>query len=319
MADVKWIKIVTDLFEDEKIVLIEQMPKGDSILLVWFKLLCLAGKQNNSGVFAMKNGKPYTADMLAAIFRCEPELFKQALETFEGFGMVEITDGVITIPNWGKHQNLDAVESRNEYMREYMQEYRERQKAIAKGEAGCKVNSKLNSKVNSKLNVNINSKQCKVNSKPNSKPNCKPNCKPNVNSLEEEIDIDIDIDKDLKEKEIYKEKEKADAVDSATAPPKKTKHKYGEYKNVLLTDDELEKLKAEFPQDWQERIERLSEYIASTGRKYKNHLATIRVWARKSGGQQKARERPPEETAPINPAYRTDVAERLAKEYGLNV
>ena len=293
MADVKWIKIVTGLFEDEKIVLIEQMPKGDSILLVWFKLLCLAGKQNNSGVFTMKNGKPYTADMLAAIFRCEPELVKLALEAFEGFGMVEITDGVITIPNWGKHQSLDSMESKTEYMREYMREYREKQKTIAKGEVNSKVNSKTNSKVNSKK--------------------CKANCKANVSSLEEEID------KDIKEKEIYKEKEKADAVDNATATPKKPKHKYGEYKNVLLTDDELEKLKAEFPQDWQERIERLSEYIASTGRKYKNHLATIRVWARKSGGQQKARERPPEETAPINPAYRTDVAERLIKEYGLNV
>ena len=143
------------------------------------------------------------------------------------------------------------------------------------------------------------------------------NCQPSDNQMSAQVRLGkVSI---VKEKEIYKEKEKADAVDNATAPPKKPKHKYGEYKNVLLTDDELEKLKAEFPQDWQERIERLSEYIASTGRKYKNHLATIRVWARKSGGQQKARERPPEETAPINPAYRTDVAERLIKEYGLNV
>ena len=57
------------------------------------------------------------------------------------------------------------------------------------------------------------------------------------------------------------------------------KHKYGEYKNVLLTDEELEKLKTEFP-DYQERIERLSSYIASTGKSYKSHLATIRNWAR---------------------------------------
>lgn len=57
--------------------------------------------------------------------------------------------------------------------------------------------------------------------------------------------------------------------------------KYGEYQNVLLSDDDLEKLKAEFPSDWEARINRLSEYIASTGKKYKNHLATIRAWARK--------------------------------------
>lgn len=58
------------------------------------------------------------------------------------------------------------------------------------------------------------------------------------------------------------------------------KHKYGEYKNVLLTDEELEKLKAEYP-DWEERIERLSSYVASTGKSYKSHYATIRNWARK--------------------------------------
>ena len=56
---------------------------------------------------------------------------------------------------------------------------------------------------------------------------------------------------------------------------------YGEYRNVKLTDEDLEKLKTEFPVDWQDRIERLSEYIAEKGDKYKNHLAVIRNWARK--------------------------------------
>ncbi len=60
-----------------------------------------------------------------------------------------------------------------------------------------------------------------------------------------------------------------------------TRHRYGEYKNVLLSDLELEKLKSEFPADWESRIERLSEYMASSGKKYKDFLATIRSWARK--------------------------------------
>ena len=63
-------------------------------------------------------------------------------------------------------------------------------------------------------------------------------------------------------------------------PSKPVKHKHGEYANVLLTDDELEKLKAEYS-DWKERIERLSSYVASTGKSYKSHYATIRNWARK--------------------------------------
>lgn len=59
------------------------------------------------------------------------------------------------------------------------------------------------------------------------------------------------------------------------------RHKYGEYSNVLLSDTDLAKLKAEFPTDWEERVERLSAYMASTGKSYKNHLATIRNWARR--------------------------------------
>lgn len=69
--------------------------------------------------------------------------------------------------------------------------------------------------------------------------------------------------------------------------PKPTKHKYGFYKNVLFTDEEYQKLKEEFPHDYSDRIERLSEYIASTGKKYKSHLATIRSWARKDTETQK--------------------------------
>ena len=69
------------------------------------------------------------------------------------------------------------------------------------------------------------------------------------------------------------------------APPKPTRHKYGMYKNVLLTDEDIDKLKVEFPHDYNERVERLSEYMASTGKSYKNHLATIRNWAKKDKTQ----------------------------------
>ena len=67
---------------------------------------------------------------------------------------------------------------------------------------------------------------------------------------------------------------------------KSVKHKYGEYKNVLLTDEELQKLKEEYP-DYEERIERLSSYVESVGKKYKSHYATIRNWARKDKANKK--------------------------------
>lgn len=68
---------------------------------------------------------------------------------------------------------------------------------------------------------------------------------------------------------------------------RETRHKYGEYSNVLLSDSDMQKLQAEFTTDWEERIERLSAYMASTGKSYKNHLATIRNWARRDRSSKK--------------------------------
>ena len=143
MADVKWIKIVTDIFDDEKILMIETLPECDTIIVIWFKLLCLAGKQNNSGVFQM-GCMPYTDEMFATIFRRPLNTVRLALKTFEQFGMVEIVNDTVTIPNWGKHQNVDQIAAKNEYMKRYMREYREKQKLISSGKANCKTNSKAN-------------------------------------------------------------------------------------------------------------------------------------------------------------------------------
>ncbi|WP_142963200.1 MULTISPECIES: phage replisome organizer N-terminal domain-containing protein [Bacteria] len=89
-------------------------------------------------------------------------------------------------------------------------------------------------------------------------------------------EIELELEKDIEiEKEIKKEPKKKNT----------TRHKYGEYKNVLLSDDQLEKLKSEFPNDWEQRIDRVSEYCESTGKTYKNYLATIRNWAKKDKTQ----------------------------------
>lgn len=130
MAEVKWIKITTDVFDDEKILLIESMPSADSIITIWFKLLILAGKQNNNGVFMMSNKLPFTDEMLATIFRRDLNTVRLALKTFEEFGMIEVVDNVITIPNWNKHQTLDAYEKKKERDRIYQQNRRKKQKNL---------------------------------------------------------------------------------------------------------------------------------------------------------------------------------------------
>lgn len=148
-SDVKWIKICSDIFDDEKIMLIENLPSADSIIVIWFKLLCLAGKNNNSGVFILNDKIAYTDEMLATVFRRDINTVRLALKTFENYGMIEIVSGVYTIPNWGKYQNLDKIEQKSQYMRNYMQEYRKKQK----DKIECKTNSKLYGKINSKTNV----------------------------------------------------------------------------------------------------------------------------------------------------------------------
>lgn len=130
MAEVKWIKITTDVFDDEKILLIESMPSADSIITIWFKLLILAGKQNNNGVLMMSNKLPFTDEMLATIFRRDLNTVRLALKTFEEFGMIEVVDNVITIPNWNKHQTLDAYEKKKERDRLYQQNRRKKQKNL---------------------------------------------------------------------------------------------------------------------------------------------------------------------------------------------
>lgn len=130
MAEVKWIKIVTDIFDDEKILLIESMPDADAIIVIWFKLLCLAGKQNNQGVFMVSDRLPYTDEMFATIFRRNINTVRLALKTFEQFDMIEISNGVVTIPKWEKHQSLDALEKSREATKNRVSRWRERQKLI---------------------------------------------------------------------------------------------------------------------------------------------------------------------------------------------
>ncbi len=241
-SDVKWIKIVVDIFDDEKILLIEQMPEADALIIIWFKLLCFAGRSCSKGVLLINSRIPCTDVMMSAVFRRPLDTVKLALSTFEKLGMIETIDGVVTIPKWSKHQSLDKIEKEREYQREYMSRRRAEQKELISDKHHCK-------------------------------PNSKPNREANVRRIELELELE-------EEQELEREREtdKRNKVKSITPS---VKSKYGMYKNVLLTDEDLQKLKSEFPSDIDNRIEKLSEYIESKGAKYKSHLATIRAWARK--------------------------------------
>lgn len=129
MNEVKWIKIVTDIFDDEKMLLIDGMPERDGILVIWFKLLCLAGKQNNCGLLTLTDKIAYTDEMLSQVFRRPLNTVRLALETFEQFGMIEIINDTIAISNWEKHQNQDAMDKIREQNRQRVAKYRNKQKS----------------------------------------------------------------------------------------------------------------------------------------------------------------------------------------------
>ena len=131
MAEVKWIKIVPNVFDDDKIKLIEEMPEGDSIIVIWFKLLCLAGKQNRDGFLLLNDKIAYTDEMLATIFRRPLILVRLALNTFEQFEMIEIINGAVFVSNWEKYQNTDRLAELREYNRLAKQKSREKKKLLA--------------------------------------------------------------------------------------------------------------------------------------------------------------------------------------------
>ena len=131
MSEIKWIKIKTDIFDDEKICLIDALPDRDAIIVIWIKLITLAGKLNTKGVLAISKNIVYTDEMLAQTFHRPLNTVRMALEVFEKFGMVEKIDGVIMLPNWEKHQNIDGMEKIKEQNRNRAARHRQKQKLLA--------------------------------------------------------------------------------------------------------------------------------------------------------------------------------------------
>lgn len=112
-------------------------------------------------------------------------------------------------------------------------------------------------------------------------------------------------------------RDRATVTAPAKAAPEK-KGTYGCYGNVKLSDTDLSKLKAEFPADWQERIDRLSTYMDSSGKSYKNHLATIRNWARRDAerGMTPKAQVQAQSTAPARPEMSIDdIMEKHGVDY----
>lgn len=134
MADINWIKLRVDMFDDEKIKIIQSMPEGDAILVIWIRIIALAGKCNAKGLVLIEDEFPYSDEMLATIFNKPLATVRLALGTFEKFRMIERTEKGIYISTFEKHQNTEGMEKIREQAR--IRKQREREKKRALLEAG---------------------------------------------------------------------------------------------------------------------------------------------------------------------------------------
>ena len=168
MAEISWIKLKTTMFDDEKIKLIQSMPEADAILVIWIRLLVLAGKTNDEGLIYIQRNMPYTEEMLATLFSKPVNVVRLALMTLQQFNMIDLNeDGLIAIENWDKHQNIEGMEKVRLKNAERVRKHRERKKQQALEDKNC-----------GNVTCNVTVTDC--------------------NGTDKDIDKEIDIDKDKK-------------------------------------------------------------------------------------------------------------------------
>lgn len=167
MADVKWIKITTDMFDNRKIRHLRRLPDGNNIVLIWVMLLTMAGRCNSNGMIFLTENIPYTPKMLADELDFEENTVQLALKALEQLNMVVMDNGFFSIAGWEEYQNVDGMERIREQNRKRVAAHREKQKLLS-----CNVTS----------NVTVTG----------------------CNAIEEDKEEDKEIESDIKE--IHKEK-----------------------------------------------------------------------------------------------------------------
>lgn len=128
MGDIKYVNKSVRTYEDEKIKIIESMPDADAILVIWDKLILMAGKNAARGMIYMSEGKPYTDEMLASILNRPLNTVRLAINTFQELGMINSNGQGIYLINFAKWQNIDALTRIRESTRDRVRKFRDKQK-----------------------------------------------------------------------------------------------------------------------------------------------------------------------------------------------
>ena len=130
MADVKWVKLTTDMFDNRKIKHLRRLPEGNNIVLIWVMLLTMAGRCNASGMIFLTENIPYTPKMLADELDFEENTVKLALTVLEQLNMIVIDNGFFAIAGWEEYQNIEGMEKIREQNRLRQKKWYDNQKAL---------------------------------------------------------------------------------------------------------------------------------------------------------------------------------------------
>lgn len=289
-----WFKMKEDFFRDKAIKKLRKQAGGDTLTIIYLKMLLLSLRQN--GRLLYEGVEDTFAEEIALDIDEDSDNVKMALMWLLKIGLIEeISESEIFLNRLPESIGKETRQA--EIMRKKRSGFLEFQ------ENGNNVTQNGNNVTQSGNNVT--------------------RLLQDVTKCYTEIDIDIEKDIEIDKEKRERESAKADSdePDGSTPPPlfnsdvkkqkkKQTKHKYGEYNNVLLTDEELMKLKEKIP-NWQDFIERLSGYIASTGKRYKSHYVTMLNWYRRDGQRQQAQQPQQKQETRVMCEYNNGVTDDL--------
>ena len=126
MAEIKWVKLHTNMFQNSKLKHLRSLPEGDKLALIWIMLLTTAGRCNANGWVFLTENIPYTPKMLAKEFDCRPSTVAAALHAFEDMDMIMIDGGFIHVQNWLDYQNVEGMDKLREQARVRKQRQRKK-------------------------------------------------------------------------------------------------------------------------------------------------------------------------------------------------
>lgn len=128
MVQVQWLKIYTDIFDNEKIKKLLKNRDGDTYCRVWFQLLTLAAKSNQNGAILLGENIPMTIDDLARIMSKTVNKLTKVIQQLCDLNMIIVKNDIIYIKNWDIYQSVDKLEKMRADNRNRQREYRERHK-----------------------------------------------------------------------------------------------------------------------------------------------------------------------------------------------